>query len=207
MGSDSVLDLLTMRPAFGALLEPLSIDASSKATVVEIVGLAIASVVARRGCEPALAERMQDAFGIGLPKGPLRVQGAGISLLGIAPATWLAIAPSGGQDDVAQLEGKVRGLAAVCDQSGAYGVLRVSGPSAHDLLQAGLFIDLTDNVFGSDAVIVSAIGHMGVVLWRSATVEGFEIAVHRSEAASFTHWLISSAKAAGVSLSRPLPST
>lgn len=202
-----MLDLLVMRPAFGALLDPIPIDALSDVKVEEITGLAIASVVARRGCEQALAKRLHETFGMVVQMGPLRVRGGGMSLLGIAPASWLAIAPDPALSDVDRLEGALRGLAAVCDQSGAYGVLRVSGLRSRDLLQAGLFIDLADTAFAPDAVIVSAIGHLGVVIWRSPTDEGFEIAIHRSEAASFTHWLIASAKAAGVTLSRTPPST
>jgi hypothetical protein len=68
------------------------------------------------------------------------------------------------------------------------------------LLQAGLFIDLDETVFTAGAALVSAIDHMGIVLWRLDGTTGFEVAAFRSQAESFAHWLEAAASAAGIDL-------
>jgi sarcosine oxidase subunit gamma len=168
---------LDPRPAFHGLLA--SVGEGDGVTVTEIDGLALATVLIAR---PGFAER----FGAPLPDGPRRAENGGVTLLGIGPGRWLALAPAG-----TDLVGRFADLAAVTDQSDGLGLLQVAGPRAADALAKGCMIDLDPSAFGADAVAVTTIAHVGVTLWRAE--DGFVLAVPRSYAGSFWHWLAVSA--------------
>ncbi|MEI9963328.1 MAG: sarcosine oxidase subunit gamma family protein [Caulobacteraceae bacterium] len=85
------------------------------------------------------------------------------------------------------LELELAGLAAVCDQGDAYAVFAVTGPAARRVLAKGVPVDIDPAVFGLDSSAATLVAHMGVNLWRAD--DGFRIAVFRSYAESFRHWL------------------
>ena len=84
---------------------------------------------------------------------------------------------------------KTAGLADVVDQSDGRAVIRISGPRARDVLAKGLPIDLHPRAFKANGVAISHTSHIGVIFWQTGTEPTYEIAMFRSFADSFTHWL------------------
>jgi sarcosine oxidase subunit gamma len=158
--------------------EPLLID--------ERQGLGLAAVMARKGVGAA-------AIGAAIGLAPLAEAGrtarADLALISTGPGVWLAVVEDVGGDWPAALEGQLDGLCAVSDQSGAYGVFRISGPGARDLLQRGVAIDLHPDAFAPGSAAATVIAHIGVILWRPGQDETFEVAVFRSYVPSFRHWI------------------
>lgn len=146
-------------------------------TMTERTGFGLATVMARKGVDPRLVEAA-------LPD---------MRLLPTGPGTWLALADAPDEGLAARLEG----LASVSDQSGGYVLYRIEGPQARALLQRGVFIDLDARVFVPGSVSVTMIAHMGVVLWRPEGADApdvFELALFRSFAQSFRHWVDATAR-------------
>jgi sarcosine oxidase subunit gamma len=85
------------------------------------------------------------------------------------------------------------GLASVCDQSDGRCVIRISGPSARDVLAKGIPLDLHPRVFGPGQAAVTLAAHIGVHIWQIDDMPTYEIAVFRGFAGSFWHWLMESA--------------
>ena len=140
-------------------------------TVTERTGLTLASVMARKGADHAAI-----------------IASAGFPMIPTGPGTWLAVAEQS-QDD---LPARLAGLASVSDQSGGYVVLRFAGPAARALLQKGVAIDLDPSAFGPGSAAVTVIAHIGVILWRAD--DGYDVAIFRSFAGSFRHWIDGAAK-------------
>jgi sarcosine oxidase subunit gamma len=76
--------------------------------------------------------------------------------------------------------------------------LRFSGPAARDLLSRGAFIDFHPSAFGPGSTAVTAIAHIGIILWQLDDTPAFEVALFRSYAASFWRWVEMTCAAAGV---------
>ena len=134
-------------------------------TVTERTGLALATVMARKGADHTAI-----------------LAAAGCPMIPTGPGTWLAL----GQPHLPA------DLAFVSDQSGGYVVLRFTGPAARALLQKGVAIDLDPSAFGPGSAAVTVIAHIGVILWRAD--EGYDVAIFRSFAGSFRHWIDTAAK-------------
>ncbi len=169
--------VLSAETAFASLLKPAGDTRDPGVTVREVTGLQIATVIARGPIS-------------GLTDGPKRVSRDGTDYLGIGPGKWLAfgaIAPD------------IAASASVIDQCGGYGVLEIAGRDAVATLEKGIGVDLHPREFAPDAVAVTTVAHMGVILWRSER-EAWRLAVFRSNAASFWHWLESSAAVFGLAI-------
>ena len=117
----------------------------------------------------------------------------------MGPGKWLAMDDKHGTAFVQTLETKLQGLASVVEQSGGLGVLRLAGPALPETLEKGVQIDLAPGAFPVGSVAVTSIAHIGVTLWKVDAAPTIEIAVARSLAGSFFHWLELSASAHGLS--------
>jgi len=148
--------------------------------------VALVTVMARKGADSAAIGK---ALGCTPPAGPGRASGDRWTLIGTAPGTWLALGRAPGAGWREALARDLAGLASLSDQSGAYLMFRIAGPKARDLLQRGAFIDLHPAEFGPGSAAVTTIGHVDAILWQSNGLAEFELAVPRSLAASFRHWL------------------
>lgn len=126
------------------------------------------------------------ALGCTITPGPHATGAGAITLWGVAPGQWLAHAEQAGPEWAEALGAQVSGIATVIDQSSGYVLFRLSGADAARVLQKGLPVDLSAQVPG--AVTVSAIAHIGVIAHRRAA-DSFDVAVFRSFAHSFRHWL------------------
>jgi len=150
-------------------------------------GLGLASIMARRG---VLHDDVAAALGLAkLPEGPSFVQMNGLLLLGTGPGTWLAMQDGAQPDWATDLAAAVQPLASVSDQSGGYAVFRLEGSDARRLLQRGASIDLHPEVFVPGSAATSVISHIGAIFWCVDEGPTYDIAIFRSYARSFQHWL------------------
>lgn len=193
-----MLDLKRESPFAG--LRP--IGTGDGVVAVERIDLTIATVMARRDKSIELGTAVARHFGIALPTGVKWAGNNGIIFLGTGPGKWLAIRDAQDPDFVANLEIQLQGFASVADQSGALGVLRLTGPALLPTLEKGLQIDLTPGAFPANSVAVTSIAHIGATLWKVDEQPTIDVAVARSLATSFQHWLKVSAAAYGLSLQR-----
>ena len=162
--------------------------------------LQLASVIARKGAGAAVAERLRDRFGAAPGAGPVRTGDAALAWLGVGPDRWLAVKTGRDGRWAAVLARELEGLAAVADQSDGYAVIEVAGPAARETLAKGFPIDLHPAAFGPEAAAVTLVAHIGAVIWRGEGEDRFLIAVFRSTAESFWHWLSGVAAAHGLAL-------
>ena len=173
----------------------------ARLAVCERTDLALASVIARRGAERALAARVGDTFALALPTTPHRSQSGTIAFIWAGPGHWLATAESeAGHRFESRLRTTLAGLASVSDQSDGRAVLHIAGPRARDTLAKGLPVDLDPSVMQPGGALVSAIAHIGVHLWQLDALPTYECAVPRSYAQSFWHWLEASAAEYGLTV-------
>lgn len=176
--------------------------------VAERTDLGLATVIVRKGQFAALAAAVSASFGVTLRNEPV-VSGDGrLAFIGVAPGSWLAVSPGGGWRFARDLAATLEGLASVSDQSSGYGVLRLSGPKVRAVLAKGAPLDLHPATFPPGKAAVTDISHVGGIVWRvdgtpladSAELAGgcFDVAVFRSLAGSFFHWLEESAAEFGM---------
>jgi heterotetrameric sarcosine oxidase gamma subunit len=169
---------------------------------VERVGLAIATMIQRRGQSRELSAAVTANFAIDLPVGAEWTANNGVAWLGTGPGKWLAISESRDTDFVGKLEAKLGGFASVIDQSDGLGVLRLTGPALFKTLQKGVQIDLAPDAFPTGSVAVTSIAHIGATLWKVDDQPTVDIAVARSLCSSFLHWLEASAALYGLTVLR-----
>lgn len=155
----------------------------------ECHGLAIATVMARRGQSAALVAAVREQFDIALPQGPRCGHSDALTFLGTGPGRWLAIHSAPQPRFLDGFSQQLEGLASVVDQSSALGVLRLSGDRVLEVLAKGIAIDLAASAFPVGQVAVTQIAHIGVTLWKVDDAPSFDVAVARSHAGSFAHWL------------------
>lgn len=166
----------------------------------ERIGLALATVMVRKGQTAALAAAVKEQFDITLPAGPHGSGGDSLSFLGTGPGRWLVTHDARAPRFVEGLAQRLEGLASVVDQSDAYGVLRLSGPALLETLAKGVAIDLSAPAFPAGSVAVTQIAHIGATLWKVDEAPTIHIAVARSYAGSFLHWLEASAAVYGLAV-------
>jgi methylglutamate dehydrogenase subunit D len=198
-----VVDRLATSSAFG-LVHRLGHHGAvrpARLAVCERTDLALASVIARRGAERALAARVGDTFALALPTTPHRSQSGTIAFIWAGPGHWLATAEGeAGHRFESRLRTALAGLASVSDQSDGRAVLHIAGPCARHTLAKGLPVDLDPSVMQPGGALVSAIAHIGVHLWQLDPLPTYECAVSRSYAQSFWHWLEASAAEYGLTV-------
>lgn len=165
--------------AFQALIAALPPAVAGGLCVTERCDIALVSVMTKPGAEeaaaPALA-RLSDVVAVG-------------------PGHWLGA----GYEGLAEVAD--RAGVAVFDQRAAFGILELVGDQARQVLQKGVFVDLGEQLPVDGTSLCGVIARVNVVLWRHG-VDRFMIAVPRSFAATFWHWLQVSSAAEIVRLGR-----
>lgn len=167
--------------------------------VREIVGAGLAAVTARKGLGDALLVAARATFAVELPVAPRWAQGHGMAFIWSGPGQWLVWqhpAPADGME--VTLAAPFAGLAAIVEQSDARAILRVSGPRVRDALAKGLPIDLHPRAFQPGHTAITAAAHVSVQIWQLDDQPTYDLAVPRSFAANFWHWLESSAAEYGL---------
>ena len=171
---------------------PASVDAR------ECSDCGVVLIEARRGAEALLATRLRSEFELTPPDGPRRVSSPDVSLLGVGRSRWTAISYKEPKAFAQDLGRTLSDCASVIDQTDGLAILRVGGPRIRDTLAKGLPINLDATAFAIDDVAVSAIAHIGVTIWRLDDRPTFELAIPRSYAGAFSHWLQESAAEFGL---------
>jgi sarcosine oxidase subunit gamma len=142
---------------------------------------------ARNGQTDALKQKLRAHYGLEPPTRPECVSNGETTLIGTAPESWLMTRPDTERLLAAELREKLHGLASIADQSGAYARLRISGSGAAALLQKAAFIDLDG--FTPGAAATTQIAHLGLILWRPSADQAYDLALFRSSARDFIHWI------------------
>ena len=173
--------------------------ASAGVTVGDCVELQLATVIAR-GDVADMAQRLGAAYGLELAQGPKRSVGGELAFIGTGPRSWLALR-AGGESLAESLQQVLGETAAVSDQSSGYTVLRISGPKARATFEKGLGVDLHPRAFKPGDAAATSCAHLGVIIWQIDDTPTYEVAVFRSLAAAFCHWLMQSAAEFGVKVS------
>jgi len=196
-----VSDLQSQSALRGVLVEGRygKTDGDAGVTVTERADLGLATLEARKGQAAALDASVEAAYGTKLPTGPMAAKGNGVRFIGVAPGQWFAVSDTLSNEALADdLAEKLEGLASVADHSSGRAVVRVEGPDAISALAKGLAIDLDPRVFSDGAAATTNVGHMGVLVWRDG--DAYDLAVFRSVAGSFCHWLKASTAEFGLKI-------
>ncbi len=193
---------LAMRSAWAGLLQPGRVgraDGAAGITAMARDDLALARLIARRTTRADVTERVRASYGIDPPSTPRRAAKDGVAFIWSGPGEWLVVAERAQHPRIVDdLRTALAGLAAVSEQSDGFAVLRLSGPKARDTLMKGVSIDLHPRAFSVDGTALTVISHIGVHLWQIDDSPTYDIAVPRSLAASFWHWLAESAAEFGL---------
>ncbi|MGE5721080.1 MAG: sarcosine oxidase subunit gamma [Sphingomonadales bacterium] len=190
-------------PAFADRLGALRYaDADSKLILSEPTGLAIAAVVARRDHAARMVAGLEALVGAPVRDGPFCSGGAGRFVVGTGPGSWLLLLEKPDPKWIEDLRARLSGAGAPADQSGAYALLSVAGSMARTFLSRGVAIDLHPDVFGEGSAAATVVAHIGTIVWRKPAAKAFEVAVPRSYALSFWHWVETTAASLGVAPAR-----
>ena len=175
------------QPAFAAM-KP--VPATNPGVAVRLIQPVMVSVLARKDKTPAVVGKAKTAFDLDLSDAPRHSHAGDVAALGLGPGRWMFLGAS-----AQTLAPIFAGLASLSDQGDGYAVFEISGPEARRALAKGVPLDL--EMFGENDAAVTAIAHIGAIIWKSGP-ERFVIAVFRSFAASFWHWLHASAAEFGL---------
>ena len=160
-----MVNLIALTPCAGLL--PL---AHGGVEVVEVVPDRLMTVAPYRGQHEAVSVQLKAQVGVGLCA-PNRCAGA---VTWFGHGTWVVAGE-------VVLDG-----AAVTDQSDAWAVVEVSGAGAEDVLARLVPVDLRVQVFKTNHVAKTMLGHMAVTITRTGNTS-FEIMVMRSMAKTLVH--------------------
>lgn len=185
---------LESRGAFDDILAQVASAPGGYSLRISERHVGLATIMARAGRRDALAA----TFGIALPAEPRRIEAGGLALIGTGPDVWLAVKDKADPGWASSLALRVGDAASVSDQSSGYVVLRLEGMAARELLSRGAFIDFHPDHFGPGSAAVTDIAHMGVILWQLDDAPTYEVALFRSYAASFQHWIAATSAAMGI---------
>jgi sarcosine oxidase subunit gamma len=157
---------------------------------IEREGICVIS--ARDGQSDALRQALASLYDLEPPQGLSCAANASTNFIATAPQTWMLIQTGAERTLAKGLCKKLGAFASITDQSGAYARLRLGGASAQSVLQKGVFLDLEH--FGPGAAATTQIAHQGIILWRGSAALVFDLALFRSSARDFLHWLQNAAR-------------
>jgi heterotetrameric sarcosine oxidase gamma subunit len=189
---------LENRTAFADLR---SVGVGDGVIAIERTGFAAAAVIARRGRSAELSAAVKDAFDIELPTGPQWRGKDGVTMLATGAGKWLALSRAPSDDFVKKLATALRG-ASVVDQTDGIGIIRLSGHALFATLEKGVQLDIDPETFVAGCAAVTNVAHIGATIWKVDDAPTFDVAVARSLAGSFQHWLETSAGAYGLTVHR-----
>jgi sarcosine oxidase subunit gamma len=151
--------------------------------------------------DAAFTGGVQAALGIPLPLAAgTTSSGNNTSLLWLGPDEWL-VTGTPSAEAVAALRACAR---AVTDVSHGRTVVRVSGPTARDLLAKGLPLDLHPDVFQPGRCTQSTLARCNVVVHQVDDAPSFDLYVMRSYGRSLWHFLCTAGEELGFEVAAPI---
>lgn len=173
-------------------------------TLREVTGRDLVQVAAWRGTLPAVKQRLSAALGVPMPEGTRAATASGqITVLPIAPdKLWIA-APRGEKlhERLSALIPIAEGV--VTELGHARTVVRMSGPSARDILARNFAVDLHPDAFPPGSFASSSMHHVGTLLHYVRDLGGdpiFDLYLTRSFALSLFEGLCENALAFGYTI-------
>jgi|TARA_B110000263_G_scaffold200501_1_gene179749 sarcosine oxidase subunit gamma len=140
----------------------------------------------------AFLKAVEGALGFSLPLIPNTVShGAGLTAVWLGPDEWLIITPTDHESSiVASMESALGDMhTSITDQTGGQTIIRISGPSARDLLAKGCTLDLHPTVFGHGRCAQTLVAKaMGTIMYVD-DVPTFDLVVRRSFAEYLLSWI------------------
>jgi len=168
-------------------------------TITTGIDYALATVMARKERTELLVRRVREVFGLELPSTPRRVAAGATAFAWAGPGHWLAMAEGiDGPVFADRLRADLVDLASVSDQSDGRVVIRIRGRRAREALAKCLPIDLHPRAFGPGDSAATTVSHMAIHIWQIDKTPTYELALSRSYAVSFFHWLVAAAAEFGV---------
>jgi sarcosine oxidase subunit gamma len=170
-------------------------------TIAERPGVSLCSVLARKGGEAQLADRVQQVFGVELPREPRYTATSLAAFAWAGPSQWLALGE--GIDSRAfelQLRSSFAGGAYVIDQSDSRTIVRIGGTWARDMLAKGVHIDLHPRAFQVGDVAMTAVAYVSVHFWQVDAAPTYEFMIFRNFAVAFWEWILNAAAEFGVAV-------
>jgi methylglutamate dehydrogenase subunit D len=157
------------------------------------------ALIQHRVLAAVIARRIRSAELADLPTVARVVTRSATSFVWAGPGRWLAMAERiSGEAFLKNLREQFGELASVIDQSDARILVHLAGPRARDVLAKGVLMDLHPRAFQPGDTALTSFGHVRAHFWQTDATPSYEIAVMRSCAAAFWHWLVESAAAYGV---------
>jgi sarcosine oxidase subunit gamma len=141
----------------------------------------MASVIARRGAEQALASALRRDL-----------VGGASTVLGVGPGHWWIVAETA-QPSVDDLQKMSEGVASVFDITDSRVVLEIGGPRIRETLAKMLPIDLHPSAFKTGDVAVTGASHLSVTLWQADDAPRYRLATPRSSFGSFWRAFVAAA--------------
>ena len=117
--------------------------------------------------------------------------GADLAALWLGPDEWLIITPTDGESAiVASIDGALGDMhSSITDQTGGQTIIRISGPSARDLLAKGCTLDLHPTVFGPGRCAQTLVAKAMATIVYVDDTPTFDLVVRRSFADYLRSWL------------------
>lgn len=150
------------------------------------LGLSMISVATPRGGGDALADALRAHAGLSPPEPGRWVGDDALALLWSAPGQFIAIADA---VTTARLTGALGQHARLIDLTGARLVIRISGPSARDILARLVPLDLHPRVMRPGHVASTVAAYIGVQIWQVDAAPTYDIAGPVSYAGSLVRAL------------------
>ncbi len=142
--------------------------------------------------DDAFLKAVEGALGISLPLLSNMVShGAGLAALWLGPDEWLIITPPDGESAIiASMEGALDNMhSSITDQTGGQTIIRISGPSARDLLAKGCTLDLHPTVFGPGRCAQTLVAKAMATIVYVDDAPTLDLLVRRSFADYLHSWL------------------
>jgi methylglutamate dehydrogenase subunit D len=188
-------EMLEFRSPCAGVLKDIGPAAAAGVVVCEETRRQAATIIAL-GHTDDVAARLQTGFGLTLLPGCKASFGT-LTFVATGPRAWLALS-----DETANLSAALRAAlgdsAAVTEQSSGYTIFCISGLKARATFEKGLGVDLHPRAFGPGDAASTVCAHLNVIIWQIDAQPIYEVAVARSFAAAFCHWLTESAAEFGL---------
>lgn len=174
-------------------------DPDTAVAIREVTDCALVQIVARKGQAAALCRRLEPVLGATVSGKPLTAAGdRALTLCATGPLELWALSETQSEAALLGILGDAAKEAAyLYGQSHGRVVLRLSGARAPDVLAKGCPLDLHPSAFPAPGAGHTSIEKMPVLVVKRDDGPTFDLAVGRSYARSFAHWLCEAAREFG----------